>query len=161
VTQTVTGRRPGGAAFAIAALLAAVAAVMLWDASLLRQDGGYAGVGPASVPRLVALGLIGLALWTLVEGLRGQGPVAPRQEPAPVLWILAGLVLELLLLHRVGFIISAAILFACTARGFGQRRIGLALGIGLVLTTLVYVLFDRLLKLNLPGGPIERLIFGG
>ncbi len=161
MSQGALGRRPPWAAFLIAAGLAGLAAVMLWDAGQLRQGGGYSGVGPASVPRIVAFGLLGLAGWTVVAALRGGHDPAPPQAAAPVLWVLAGLGLQLLLLHSAGFVIATAALFACTARGFGQRNFGLAFGVGLGLAAFVYVMFDRLLRLNLPGGPLERLVFGG
>ncbi len=154
-------RRPRRAAFVIAAGLAGLAALILVDAAGLKQDGGYAGVGPADVPRIVAYGLLGLAVMTVVSGLRGDLPRPPRQAPAPVLWILGGLVAQLALLHVVGFVISGALLFGMTARGFGQRPLWKAVAVGLVLSLVIYGVFDRLLKLNLPGGPLELLIFRG
>lgn len=154
-------RRPQGAAFAIAAGLAAVAGVLLWDAAGLKQDGGYAGVGPADVPRLVAYGLLLLSGFTVIAGLRGELPRPPRQAPAPILWILGGLGLQLVLLHPVGFVPASALLFGMTARGFGQKPLWRNIAVGLVLALAVYAVFDRLLKLNLPGGPLEQLIFQG
>lgn len=154
-------RRPQGAAFVIAAGLAGLAVMLLWDAAGLKQDGGYAGVGPADVPRLIAYGLLILAVFTAVAGVRGDLPRPPRQAPAPVLWILSGLGLQLGLLHVVGFILSGAILFGLTARGFGQRPLWKALLVGLVLAAVIYGVFDRLLRLNLPGGPLEMMIFRG
>ncbi len=158
MNNPTTGRRPLGAFF-IAAGLAAMAIALLVDAASLTQGGGYAGVGPADVPRMVAGGLLVLSVWTVVSGLRGEMPVPPKQDYGPVFWILLGLGLQLVLLHSAGFIIASALLFACTARGLGQRNLPLALAIGLALTTPVYGIFDKLLKLNLPGGPLEDLIF--
>ena len=154
-------RRPQGAAFIIAAGLAGLAALILWDAAGLKQDGGYAGVGPADVLRLIAYVLLALAVMTVVTGLKGNLPHPPRQAPAPVLWILGGLGLQLVLLHVVGFVVSGALLFGMTARGFGQRPLWKALAVGFVLALIIYGLFDRLLQLNLPAGPLERLIFRG
>ena len=154
-------RRPRWAAFVIAGGLAGLAAMLLVDAAGLKQDGGYAGVGPADVPRIVAYGLLVLAVMTVVAGLRGDLPKPPRQAPAPVVWILGGLGLQLMLLHVVGFAVSGALLFGMTARGFGQRPLWKALVVGLVLALVIYGVFDRILRLNLPGGPLEMLIFGG
>lgn len=154
-------RRPRWAAFVIAGGLAGLAAMLLLDAAGLKQDGGYAGVGPADVPRIVAYGLLVLAVMTVVAGLRGDLPRPPRQAPAPVMWIMGGLGLQLALLHVVGFVISGALLFGMTARGFGQRPLWKALVVGLVLALVIYGVFDRVLRLNLPGGPLEMLIFRG
>ncbi len=176
-------RRPSRAAFVIAAVLAVLGAVMLWDAARLPQAGGYAGVGPADVPRLVAIGLLILSALTLIAGARGELPGPPRQNPVPVLWVLGGLVAQLILLRPVsycgpggwaegmafctpllwvsGFCIAGAVLFGCAARGLGQRPLALTTAVGLVLAMAIYGVFDRLLRLNLPEGPLERLIFGG
>jgi putative tricarboxylic transport membrane protein len=159
--QTGTGRRPDGAAFIIAALLALFGAVLLWDASRLPQDGGYAGIGPAAMPKIVGWGLILLGALTALGGMKRKLAEVPRQNPAPLLWIGGGVALQIALLHVIGFIIATALLFAATARGFGERRLPLALGAGLVLSFAVYFVFDRLLQLNLPAGPLETLIFGG
>lgn len=154
-------RRPRWAAFIIAAGLAGLAVMILTDAAGLKQDGGYAGVGPADVPRLIAYGLLGLAALTVVSGLKGDLPRPPRQAPAPLLWIMGGLVGHLALLHVAGFVISGAVLFGMTARGFGQKPLWRNLLVGFALAFVIYGVFDRLLKLNLPGGPLEMLIFRG
>jgi putative tricarboxylic transport membrane protein len=85
----------------------------------------------------------------------------PRQNPVPLLWIGGGVALQIALLHVIGFVIATAILFAATARAFGERNSLLGLGVGFVLALAVYGVFDRLLQLNLPAGPLETLIFGG
>jgi putative tricarboxylic transport membrane protein len=159
--QPGTGRRPDGAAFVIAGLLAAFGAVLLWDASRLPQDGGYAGIGPAAMPKLIGWGLIALAALTALSGLKRKLAEVPRQNPVPLLWIGGDVALQIALLHVIGFIIATALLFTATARGFGERRLPLALAAGLALSFVVYGIFDRLLQLNLPAGPLETLIFGG
>lgn len=159
--QPGTGRRPDGAAFVIAGLLAAFGAVLLWDAARLPQDGGYAGIGPAAMPKLIGWGLIVLAALTALGGLKRKLADVPRQNPVPLLWIGGGVALQIALLHVAGFILATGLLFAATARGFGERRLPLALAAGLALAFVVYGVFDRLLQLNLPAGPLEHLIFGG
>lgn len=154
-------RRPQGAAFVIAAGLAALGAVLMWDAAGLKQDGGYAGVGPGDVPRLVAWGLFILSGLTVLAGLRGDLPRPAPQAPAPVLWMLGGLGLQLALLHVAGFILASAMLFGFTARALGRRPLWFTCLVGVGLSLVVYVVFDRLLKLNLPGGPLEHFLFGG
>ena len=154
-------RRRDLAALVIAAGLAVIAGVMLWDSARLADLGGYSGVGPASVPRVVAFCLLGLAVWTAVEALRGDFPARPAQNPAPVLWIIAGLALQLLLLKLAGFSIATGILFACTAFAFGKRNLALTLPIGIGFAFVVWVVFSQLLMLHLPPGPLEHLVFPG
>lgn len=159
--QPGTGRRPDRAAFIIAALLAAFGAVLLWDTGRLPPDGGYAGIGPAAMPKLVGGVLILLAVLTALNGMKRAVASVPRQNPVPLLWIGGGVALQIALLHVIGFIIATGLLFAATARAFGERRVPLALVAGFGLSLVVYGIFDRLLQLNLPAGPLETLIFGG
>jgi putative tricarboxylic transport membrane protein len=134
-------------------------ALLLWEGFRIPNPRGYAGIGPADVPRLVGIGCLGLALWTAIAA-RTPAPERPRQNWPPVFWILAGLALQVGLLHSAGFAIATALLFACTAAAFGERRFLLSMTAGLALTLAIYGVFDRLLQLNLPAGPLERLIFG-
>ena len=56
--QGATGRRPDGAAFAIAAFLIAIGILMLWDGSRIPSKAGYSGVGAGDVPRLIGICLL-------------------------------------------------------------------------------------------------------
>lgn len=154
-------RRRDPAALAVAAGLAVIGGVMLWDSARLADLGGYSGVGPASVPRVVAAGLLGLSLWTAFEAMRGDFPERPAQNLPPVLWILAGLSAQLLLLDVAGFSIATGLLFACTARAFGKRNLALTLPLGIVFALAVWMVFSQLLMLHLPVGPLEHLFFPG
>lgn len=154
-------RRRDPAALIIAAGLAVVAGVMLWDSARLADLGGYSGVGPASVPRVVAFALLGLAGWTVIEALRGDFPDRPEQDPMPVLWIVAGLAAQLMLLHVAGFSIATGILFAFTARAFGKRNLALTIPVGILFAFAVWAIFSQLLMLHLPAGPLEQLVFPG
>jgi len=159
--QTGTGRRPDGAAFIIALLLAVFGAVLLWDASTLPDKSGYAGIGAAAMPKVVGWALIALAAITAAGAFRGRLADVPRQNPVPLFWIGGGLVMQIALLHTIGFSLATGILFASTAAGFGKRNLLVSLPVGVGFAFLVYAVFDRILQLNLPGGPLENLILGG
>ena len=156
-----TGRSPDGAAFIIAGLLVAFGAVLLWDASLIPDKGGYAGIGPAAMPKVVGWGLIVLAAATVAGAFKGRLAAVPRQNPVPLLLIGAGLIAQIALLHVAGFAIATGILFAATAAAFGKRNLILTLPLGYALAFGIYGIFDGLLQLNLPGGWLETLIYGG
>jgi putative tricarboxylic transport membrane protein len=79
----------------------------------------------------------------------------------PILFIIGGLALQLALLHVLGFSIASGLLFACTAAAFGKRNFAISLPAGIAFALGVYGVFDQLLKLNLPAGFLETLIFGG
>ena len=57
-----------------------------------------------------------------------------------------------------GFILATTILFAMTAAAFGRRAFLADLAIGFVLAVVIYLMFDKLLTLSLPAGPLERLL---
>lgn len=154
-------RRPDGVALITAAALGAVAVLIWTDAARLPQEAGYSGVGPADVPRWIAGCLAGLALWSLVAAFRDGAEVRTRQAWGPVLWIVAGLLAQLLLLIPVGFSVATGLLFAFTARGFGKRNLLVTVPVGIVFALAIYLVFAGLLKLSLPAGPLENLFLGG
>lgn len=146
-------------ALVLAAGLAVFGGVILWDVSRLADLGGYSQVGPATVPKVVGWTLIALALWTVVAAVRREFPDRPRIEPAPLLWVLGGLVAQLVLLFPAGFSVATGLLFAFTARGFGFRNLGFSIPIGVAFAFAVWVIFSQLLQLHLPAGPLENLFF--
>lgn len=156
-----SGRRPNWAAFTIALGLGAFGGLLLFDAAFLRVGGGYAGVGPAAMPRLVGSGLVLLAVLTAITGFRGGPQPVPKQKLGPVAWICSGLLLQILLLKPLGFSLTAAMLFAFTAAAFGKRNLAFTLPLGLVFAVSIYAVFDKVLKLNLPASWLETVIFGG
>jgi len=159
--QTATERRPDGAAFIIAGLLAAVGALLIWQGMGIPDKGGYAGVGSGDLPVFIGVCLLALAATHVYKGFRHGAIGIPRQQPLPVMLIVGGLLLQLILLKSLGFSVASGILFACTAAAFGKRNFALTLPIGIGFAFLVYGVFDRLLQLNLPGGLLETLIYGG
>jgi putative tricarboxylic transport membrane protein len=155
------GRRPDGAAFIIALLLAAMGGLLIWQGRVIPDKGGYAGIGSGDMPVFIGAGLVILALAHVAKGLRGPDADLPAQALLPVAFIVAGLALQLILLKPLGFSIASGLLFACTAAAFGKRNFVLTLPIGIVFAFCVYGIFDQMLQLNLPAGFIETLIYGG
>ncbi|MCZ8333056.1 MAG: tripartite tricarboxylate transporter TctB family protein [Rhodobacteraceae bacterium] len=155
-----SGRRPDGAAFIIALGLVALGALLVWDGGRIPDKAGYSGVGPGDVPKLIGYALVLLGIGTAIEGWRNPGPKRPKQHPVPLLWLLGGMVVMVASIHTIGFVLGSTILFTCAAAAFGERRFHVAIPSGLGLGLFIYAVFDVLLQLNLPGGPIEMAIFG-
>jgi putative tricarboxylic transport membrane protein len=146
------------AGIVIAVVLAALAAVLVWDASQLQATTMY-GMGPQAMPIIVAAGLGLLAIGNLIDALRGNLPPRESSDSRPVLLILAGLALLIAIIgFGGGFILATSALFVTTSAAFGRRAILTDAIIALVMTTLIYLAFDRLLTLTLPAGPLERLL---
>lgn len=153
-----TPRRVDPAGIVIAAALAALAAVLVWDASQLPATTMY-GMGPEAMPMVIAAGLGLLAIGNLVDALRGNLPPRESMDPKPVLLILGGMALLIAIIgFGGGFILATSSLFVATSAAFGRRAILTDTVIALVMSTLIYLAFDRLLTLSLPAGPLERLL---
>jgi putative tricarboxylic transport membrane protein len=151
-------RRADRAALIIAAGLLVIAAVVAWDASRLGTGGAYARIGPQTIPYVIAICLAGLGAWTIFEALRGDFPEREEQEYRPVLWIIGGLVAQIVLLRIVGFSIATGALFGLVATGLGKKPLWLSIPIGIVLSLIVWIAFAKGLSLSLPAGPIENAI---
>jgi len=151
-------RRVDRAGIVIAALLAGLAAVLVWDARGLQVATMY-GMGPEAMPVVVACGLALLAIGNFVDAVRGKFPARESADPLPVGLILIGLALLIGIIgFGGGFILATSALFVTTSAAFGRRAIMVDSVIALVMSTLIYLAFDRLLTLSLPTGPLERLL---
>ncbi len=152
-------RRPDRAAFIIGIVLAVVGIAMITNTYRAVETISQDPIGPKGYPYMIGAALIGLAIWTMIEAWRGDFPQREPQNLPPIFWIIGGLAAQLLLLHAVGFSIATSLLFAATARAFGQRRLYMTIPIGIVFAFIVWVVFAQGLGLGLPAGPLERLFF--
>jgi len=139
--------------------LIAIAAVVAVDAMHMRVPPVHARVGPRVFPLLVSCGLalsgaaIAWQAWTrtfLVE--------AQDTDWGAVAIIAAGLVLQINLLKPLGFIPAAIILFMAVSFAFGSRRFLRDGVVAVVLASVTYLAFTRLLGLQLPPGILKGLI---
>jgi len=156
---SVPSRRPDGAALVIAAALAVIAVVIFWQTRAMPATAMQSQVGPTTMPYVVAAGLFLLAVGTAVSAFRHGLPEREADRVGPMLWIIGGLVLQMLLLKTAGFAIATGLLFAFSARGFGRGPLWFTIPLGIVIAFAIYLVFAGLLNLSLPAGPIERLVF--
>ena len=151
------------------AVLALGSAVAVGTAQL-SGAGGYARVGPNVAPAVVAGGLILLGLWLLYETLSGGWRNAIPDDPeargehrfygSSFIWVSLGLIAQILLIDRAGFMLAQAALFALVARGFGSVKLPRDFAIGLLLGLAVFLFFVKFLNVNLPAGWLQPLLGG-
>ena len=160
--------KPAELVISVAVLALGVAVVI--GTTTLSSAGGYARVGPNVAPAAIAAGLILLGFLLLYQAIRGGWPNAVPDDPAArgehpfhlaaFLWVSAGLIAQLLLIHRAGFVLAQAALFACVARGFGSARPARDLGIGIALGLAIFFFFVKFLNVNLPAGWLQFILGG-
>lgn len=143
---------------AIGVALLALSALLAIGAAGFPVDKGYSIFGPQVFPLAVA-GFVGVVALLLCRqaatgGFRNlQGDAAPpvsRQRVAGAAWLSAGILAVALLINHLGFVLSAALLFALAARGFASRSPLRDLAVGIALTLPVFWLFTMGLGLSLP-----------
>jgi putative tricarboxylic transport membrane protein len=150
--------KPDLAGLAIAAALLVAAVAVLWDAGGLSLAATY-GIGPKAMPYVIAAGLVLLAVANAAMAWRSGFPPREDFDARAIVLILGGFaVLIAIIDFGGGFIPATAILFAATAAAFGRRAFHIDLAVGAALAVAVFLLFDKLLTLSLPAGPIERLL---
>ena len=152
-----TTRRPDRAALVIAALLGCLAVIVFWQTRSMPISAQYARVGPTTLPYVMSAFLALLAIGHVFSAFRHGMPEREADRPGPMLWIIGGLILQMLLLKPAGFAIATGLLFAFTARGFGRGPLWMTVPIGIVVSLVIWLIFAGLLKLSLPAGPLEHL----
>lgn len=158
--------KPGaGPDLAVGICVVLLGALCLWQASVIPTTPLYAQVGPKFVPYLVG-GLVmviggGLTLSALRGGWSAQ--MEEVRDAPPTNWralglVGAGLVANLVLIDWLGFVIAATVQFVLVAAGFGSRRPGRDLLIGLAVTLGAFLAFDKLLGVNIGAGILEGIL---
>lgn len=138
---------------------AGIAGGLAIGAARFPTDAGYSVMGTSAFPFAVALflGVIsaGMVLQALTGGLRnldepdGSAP-ATREARAGVGWVSAAVLLDALLIERLGFVLAASLLFVLCARGFGSRKWTQNFVVALAISLPVYWGFANGLGVSLP-----------
>jgi putative tricarboxylic transport membrane protein len=127
------------------------------ETSQIEVAPSHAAIGPTLFPYLIATGLIVIGALVLREAFFGH--VAHERGGFELDWLAvalvsAGLIVQMLLLEMVGWIPATTLLFVAVTRAFGSRRLLTDAVIGLVLTSLAFVVFNYGLGLDLPVGTV-------
>lgn len=126
----------------------------------MLDAGGAEFPGPRFAPVIVGgVGLV-LALALALEVLRKPEPVADStpgkyrtySDFVALAWVIGGFLAGALLLPVLGWILAGALLFWCTAHGFGSRRPAFDVLLSLFLSSVVYLIFGTVLGVVLPSG---------
>lgn len=139
-----------------------LAAVIGIDAARMQVPPHYAAYGPQIFPyiSMAALAVLGVYfLWQTAA--RRQNAV--REDTGHAEWsgvtgISVGLLSQVFLIERLGFVLSAAILFFCVAWGFRSRRPLRDAIVAILLSTATYLVFTQLLNLQLPPGIFKGML---
>ncbi len=152
----------------VSALLLALGVLVLTDALTMDVDITQRGpVGPKTVPVVVGIGLLLVAALLAVDVLRGGRGQAETGEDVdltePADWrtvaLLSGVFLgSAVLIEPLGFPAAGALLFWGAAYALGSRRVDRDPLIAAVLSLATYALFDKLLGVPLPGGPLMGVL---
>jgi putative tricarboxylic transport membrane protein len=158
-----SGVRFGELAVALGVL--ALAIVVFWQTQAIPVSPIYAKVGPTVMPTIAAAGLGLLSLALIVSAVRGgwqsEEERATRPDYAALVWIAAGLALNVLLIGRVGFTLASIVLFVCVTRGFGSRRILSNAAIAAIFALVAYFGFAKTLGINIGVGLAEDAVEQG
>ena len=143
-------------------LLAITGALVAWSTSQMRVPPMHAKVGPQVFPYFAAAALAFLGLCFIVQALRhGSEKLAADTEHtewASLTLIIAGFAIEIALIKPLGFILASSLLFLCVSFGFGSRHHVRDVIVALALSTAAYLVFTKLLNLQLPAGILGGLI---
>lgn len=141
--------------------LAGIGVLYAIGAVSITSDTGYSAVGPSFVPIIVSAALIVCGLLLFYQAASGgyrNVESAPEHPPAwtRLVWISAGLLINALIINKVGFVLAGVVLFVLACRAFGSTRWLSNVLIGFAVSLPVFWLFNKGLGLNLPA-----LITGG
>ncbi|MFD0311499.1 tripartite tricarboxylate transporter TctB family protein [Streptomyces sp. NPDC127119] len=152
----------------VCVLLLALGVLVLTDALTMDVDITQRGpVGPKTVPIVVGIGLLVIAALLAVDVLRGGhgeaegGEDVDLSEPADwrTVLLLAGVFLgSAVLIEPLGFPVAGALLFWGAAFALGSRRLDKDPLIAATLSLVTYAVFNNLLGVPLPGGPLMGVL---
>ncbi|MGW0562076.1 tripartite tricarboxylate transporter TctB family protein [Streptomyces sp. NPDC003016] len=152
----------------VGVLLLLLGGLVLTDALTMDVDLTQRGpVGPRTVPVVVGVALLLVAVLLAVDVLRGGrgeaegGEDVDLSEPGDwrTVLLLAGVFLgNAVLIDPLGFPVSGALLFWGSAYALGSRHYDRDPLIAAGLSLVTFFVFDNLLGVPLPGGPLMEVL---
>jgi len=161
-------RLHGRSELGIAALLGVVGAVVLWDASQLEVPYSQADpLGPRTLPFIVGALLLVCAALLAVDVLRGgrgeseMGEDVDLSHPSDwrvVIPLAAASVANIVLVERLGWVLSGAILFWGSAWALGSRHLLRDVVVSLAMSLATFYGFYAGLGIHLPAGVLDGML---
>ena len=140
--------------------VAALGVAVVIASQQIKTGYAYDVVGPAMFSNLIGIGLTLSGIVSVISTRRAcpkNLPDQPKLNLWPLGQISAALLLEAALISRLGWIPVVATVFVAGTYAFGDRRILSNTLIGLVLASLMLLVFTLGLGIDLPLGPLEPL----
>ncbi|OEU90550.1 hypothetical protein DB35_05090 [Streptomyces abyssalis] len=160
-------RLRGRSELGVSVLLLLVGVLVLSDTFTMETVADQRGpVGPRTVPIVVGVSLLVVAVVLAVDVLRGGRGESDQGEKAgsePADWrtvaLLAGIFLAAaVLIEPLGFPVTGALLFWGSAYALGSRNFSRDPLIAAVLSMATFAAFNTLLGVPLPGGPLMGVL---
>lgn len=142
----------------------AMAGIIAYGVTAIPVSPLYARVGATVFPWIATAGLAALGAALVLVGLRGGWSRTLEDRPTdpfnPVAFglMLGGLAVNAALIDTVGFVFASTAQFVLVCACFGSRAHLRNLGIGLAVTLGSFLLFDRLLGVNIGAGILEGIL---
>ncbi|WP_320414929.1 tripartite tricarboxylate transporter TctB family protein [Kocuria sp. cx-116] len=142
-------------------VFAAFATYLLVGMLVMDVPGSVDFPGPRFFPAIITGVIYVLVVVQIITVVRhwSSGTLGDTDDAAPatfswrsLIWVIGGFLAFSMLLEFLGWILGAALLFWCVARGFGSKRPLVSLIIGLTVSSVAYIAFDMALGLSLPSG---------
>ena len=168
MTTASRDRAPGLSELAVALLLLALGIAVVADANGLQEGlGRNTAIGPKVIPFAVGAGLALIGVLLAVDVLRGGRGEQEAGEDVDlshgsdwrtVAILAAAFVANIVLIERVGWPVSGAVLFFGSAYALGSRRTVRDVAIALTLSIGTWYLFVVGLGIELPVGVLEGIL---
>ncbi|MBS4102290.1 tripartite tricarboxylate transporter TctB family protein [Tsukamurella paurometabola] len=157
------GTGTGYGALVVPAILA-IASTLVVIGNLTMNVQSDDSPGPTFFPWLLAIAGYALAAALAVHFVRNPDELARSEKRfrtytdwASAGWFIGGLIAFAVLLGVLGWILAAALLFWCVTRAFNSKRPLFDVSVGLLLSSLVFLIFGVLLDVPLPSGILGGL----
>jgi putative tricarboxylic transport membrane protein len=146
----------------VAAVLAAIGVVVMADSMAIGIGWGAEGPQSGFFPFYIGLILFAAAMVTVLRNMvPARRDVDVFVEAVGFRRVLAVLIPSIVYVAAVGWVgiyIASALLIAAFMRVFGRYSYGFCVGLGVVISVVLFVMFELWFLVPLPKGPLEAAL---